>query len=134
MKQYKLFLLSSLIISAYFIAVVLLSNDENFSISVHDTYFVICKLHIWASMIALLLIINLAYYILHRLKRKLKKMLFIIHYLFTFLPFVAIYLLYSNAFIINQELTYSLTCMLLTMFVLGQLLFLISILISKKTV
>jgi len=133
MKQYKIFLISSLILSAYFLASILLSSNENFEISVHDTYFIICKMHIWAAMIVFLLVINLAYFILSRTNRKIKNLLFIIHFVFTFLPLVAMYILYAALFPVNQELSFSLTCMLFGMLIAGQLVLFLNIVLSKKT-
>lgn len=145
MKSYKLFFLTTLIFS---IAVLLvdLNGKETLDINVHDTYFIIARFHIWLGLTIFLCILTCGYFIMQKLNRKTNKYLTVIHYVLTFLPLTIIPICinlqinttqrYRPTYEIPNPSNFSIFYIILYTLIalaVGQLVYLINIITSKKT-
>jgi len=88
MKQYKTFLLTSVLFSIIVFTIDLTSEYNTIDINVHDTYFIIAKFLVWFILTIFLGILTCVYFILHKMKRKTSYPLPINHYLLTIVPLI----------------------------------------------
>ncbi len=65
-------------------------SDEVININIHDTYFIIVMFHFVIFLSFLLLILGLGYWIVLKLKKRLFKILSVLHVGFTFLGIVVL--------------------------------------------
>lgn len=145
MKQYKLFLLTSVLFSIIVLTIDLTSEDNSFVINVHDTYFVIAKFHIWVLLTLFLGMLTCVYFILYKMNRKTISILTYAHYFLTLLPLIVIpicanipqniprryYTTTTNAFD-YENFFITIYFILFIALCIGQLIFIINILTSRK--
>lgn len=148
MKPYKLFLLTSVVFSIIVLTLDLTADKNTIDINVHDTYFVIAKFHIWVLLTLFLGMLTCVYFILHKMNRQTNSILTFIHYLLTLVPLIVIPL--CGNFVQNTPRRYYPTTtedvfdngttsitniyfILLLALGIGQLIFIVNILTSKKT-
>lgn len=147
MKSYKVFLWTTLLFSVIILIMNLRSNNHTIDISIHDTYLVIAKFHIWLGLTLFLATLTLVYFMLDKTNRTLNTFLTTAHYIMTIVPLVIIPICINQAqrtidrytpttfyAELNNGLTLTKIVLLLILILLvGQLLLVINIAISKKT-
>jgi len=147
MKPYKLFLLTSVLFSILVLTLDLTAENNTIDINVHDTYFVIAKFHIWVLLTLFLGMLTCAYFILHKMNRKTNNALTITHYLLTLLPLIIMpicgnfapnttrryYSTNTSALFDKVDLSIlHIYIMLLIALGIGQLIFIVNIVTSRK--
>lgn len=83
-RAYKLFAFTSVLLSITTLVMDLFAQDDTLDITVHDTYIVIAKFHIWILLILFTGTITALYYLMYKMNRKINTMLTYAHYLSTF--------------------------------------------------
>ncbi|MBT8184118.1 MAG: cbb3-type cytochrome c oxidase subunit I [Eudoraea sp.] len=117
-----------------------LMGDALLDFNVHDTYFVVASIHL-AYLISIIFgVIALAYWGMHKLNRKLSKLLNLIHIGLTFGGIASIWILskFYREEVLEYEYNNSLTLVIISIFLLiifGQIIFSINLiygLLKKK--
>ncbi len=144
MKIHKVFLITALLFSICFLF--FNREDDTLDINVHDTYFVIAKIHLWIAYTFFLTILSLGYYWCYTFNLTLNKYLSLSHYLLTFIPLIVIPICLKlisdrdNRYFRRRyysELGQVLTCekvvyYAIAFIIIGQIFFIITLATSKK--
>lgn len=146
MKSYKVFLWTTLVFSTIVLVMNLVSSNDTIDISIYDTYLVIAKFHIWIVLTLFLAGLTFVYFFLYKTNRIPNTFLTTMHYIMTIVPLVIIPICINQAqrtidrytpttfyAELNNGLVLTKIVLLLMLILLvGQLLFMINIVISKK--
>lgn len=145
MKPYKLFLLTSVLFSVIILTLDLSAENNTVEITIHDTYFIIAKFHVWLLLTLFLGMLTSVYFILYKTNRTTINILTYIHYSLTLLPLIAIrlysnfphniprrYYTTTNAFDYEKLSETAIYFILLIVLCIGQFIFIINILTSRK--